>query len=204
MSGLPTPLALRLFHRLLIENPPLAGVFSLDVAKWCVSHSSMAGAPLFESLVGLQDRPRGASDNFILSGILALPTGRQRREALGRHLKSVVAELLGIPLSKIFDETELSTLGFDSLIAIELVMRLEDDLGTSLPGALSWSAPTIGSLAERIAAELDIPIEPTPPSFAPASGDASSQGLADKSDLEMAELLAAELEAAARHRRGLP
>ena len=204
MSSIPTALALRLFDRLLIEHPPLAGIFSLDIAKWCVFHSSMAGAPLFEGLAPSQRRRRGTPGNLVLPGFLALPSGAQSREALGTHLKTLVAKLLRIPASKIFDETELSTLGFDSLMATELGMHLEDSLGTTIPAAVFWSAPTIGTLAKRIAAELGIPLEPAPPPSSPAPGSASAEDLVAMSDVEMAEMLAAELAAATRRRGGRP
>jgi acyl carrier protein len=64
----------------------------------------------------------------------------------------IVAELMHLPLEEhgLTAETELASIGFDSLDLVEAVMAMEDDLGWSLLPEhehLADAAKTVGDLA---------------------------------------------------------
>jgi phthiocerol/phenolphthiocerol synthesis type-I polyketide synthase C len=75
-------------------------------------------------------------------------------------LASVIADEIRAVLRStqpIDRDQAMESLGFDSLMALELRNRLEDSLGVTLPVTLVWSYPTIsalgGALCERMGYE---------------------------------------------------
>ena len=49
-----------------------------------------------------------------------------------KELKEIVADVLNIDIEEVVDETPLEDLNIDSLELIEIVMRIEDAIDTSL------------------------------------------------------------------------
>jgi acyl carrier protein len=74
---------------------------------------------------------------------------------LARHLGLSGPEDVA-PRGRLFD------LGLDSLLAIDLKSRLENELGLELPGSLLFDYPTAEALAEYLASRLggDAPTAP--------------------------------------------
>ena len=66
--------------------------------------------------------------------------------AVCRHISNV----LKVPTNRLEDEVALSTLGFDSLTALELRNRLEAELEIQLSATLVWSHPTIEALVGNL------------------------------------------------------
>jgi acyl carrier protein len=103
-----------------------------------------------------------------------------RRALLESHLREQITHVLKLESVDVDEETPLASLGFDSLMALELRNRLEASLALTLPATLIWSHPTLHGLSENLAQRLEIPLE---------------DDAADEPDLE-ADLLAAIVEQA--------
>ncbi|HWU90293.1 MAG TPA: acyl carrier protein, partial [Kofleriaceae bacterium] len=67
-------------------------------------------------------------------------------------------------------QAPLMALGFDSLLSLELRNRLERLFELTLPAVLLWTYPTLESLTEHLARQLEpaAPAEPAPAAPAPA------------------------------------
>ncbi|MEU6019825.1 amino acid adenylation domain-containing protein [Micromonospora sp. NPDC047134] len=106
-------------------------------------------------------------------------------EELARLLRRLLAEPLHRPGDQIADDDSFLALGLDSLAAVDLVKRLEDELGRQLPVTLFFEYTTVATLAAALA-EPDPgrppahPAAPSPEVASPAAGEGSPAGsLAD-------------------------
>ncbi|MEH1014376.1 amino acid adenylation domain-containing protein [Micromonospora sp. CPCC 206060] len=90
------------------------------------------------------------------------PGGGQTVAELGELLRRLVAEPLHRRPEEIADDTSFLALGLDSLAAVDLVRRLEDELGRELPVTLFFEYTTIAELAGHLAAQPATPVVPAP------------------------------------------
>ena len=76
-------------------------------------------------------------------------------DAIEQLLVERVAELLGLHPSDVDPAKPHSIYGLDSATALVLAADIEDELGVSLPDSVAWDHPTLRSLANHLAAELE-------------------------------------------------
>jgi phthiocerol/phenolphthiocerol synthesis type-I polyketide synthase C len=129
------------------------GMFSLNARQWFQSFQAAAESSLFAGLTeSTTIARRGAR---IQAELDTLDPGERATK-----LASVIADEIRAVLRStqpIDRDQAMESLGFDSLMALELRNRLEDSLGVTLPVTLVWSYPTIsalgGALCERMGYE---------------------------------------------------
>jgi acyl carrier protein len=80
--------------------------------------------------------------------------------------------VLGLAAARIDVQRPLGSLGFDSLMTLELHNRLESSLGVLLSATVAWNHPTISALAEHLARAMDLALGAPAP--APPTSDAPS------------------------------
>ncbi|GIJ26431.1 hypothetical protein Vqi01_15930 [Micromonospora qiuiae] len=86
---------------------------------------------------------------------------------LARLLRRLLAEPLHRPSEEIADDVSFLTLGLDSLAAVDLVKRLEDELGRQLPVTLFFEHTTVAALAAHLAAAGTVGAPPAGVSASP-------------------------------------
>ncbi|MFE5487351.1 amino acid adenylation domain-containing protein [Streptomyces sp. NPDC056527] len=86
-------------------------------------------------------------------------------------LRRLLSEALHVPPAELGDDVPLLGLGLDSLMAVDLVKRLEKELDRSLPITLFFEHRTLGELARRLRSH-----EPEASAAAP-TGTAADDGL---------------------------
>ena len=105
--------------------------------------------------------PEGSAE--VRQRLLAVQPGRRRRTLLTEHCVAEAARVLRTGPSSVDTTVPLASMGFDSLMALELRKRLELSLGVALPATVAWRFPTIDVLvpflAERMGVELAAGIE---------------------------------------------
>jgi acyl transferase domain-containing protein/acyl-CoA synthetase (AMP-forming)/AMP-acid ligase II/NADPH:quinone reductase-like Zn-dependent oxidoreductase/acyl carrier protein len=92
----------------------------------------------------------------IRAKLLALEPGRRRRALLEEHCRGAAARVLTIDIGGVDATQPLASMGFDSLMALELRRRLEASLGLDLPPTLAWRFPTIEALVPFLADRMGI------------------------------------------------
>lgn len=107
------------------------------------------------------DEPETCTTDLSLT-MLAIEPGPRRQAALVEACREVVGRLLGREPSQIPVDAPMVSLGFDSLLSLELKNRLESLTGVSLPTTLAWRCPTIGALVPYLAERMGIQIHPEP------------------------------------------
>ncbi|HMQ34043.1 MAG TPA: SDR family NAD(P)-dependent oxidoreductase, partial [Chloroflexaceae bacterium] len=188
------------FGRLLQQDEVQVGVMALNVRQCAQFYPALAGSPLFSELMQAsyrQDGEQQRGGTFRLALLTAEP-GR-RRSLLETHLREQAAHVLGLSPSRIDKHSPLGSLGFDSLMTLDLRNRLETSLGLSLSATLVWNYPTITDLTDHLAERLGITLASPAGLPTPLENDSyPSHALAEiqqLSDAEAEAALAAKLSA---------
>ncbi|RKN12022.1 type I polyketide synthase [Streptomyces radicis] len=128
-----------------------------DARPGAESGESMGPAESMESAAeSVPGAAEGHSPDGLSALLRSLPTGLARRDAIERHVSGHIAAVLRVDDRRIDPRTPLRALGFDSLLATEVRVRLERDTGLRLPGNFVWGHPTLESLAGALAERLGV------------------------------------------------
>jgi phthiocerol/phenolphthiocerol synthesis type-I polyketide synthase C len=175
------------FELLLNQDAAQICVLPIDFAAWLEKNPRGIELPVLGDLVQTGQPSAAALESPVKAQLKALPPGRARRALLESHLQQQIAQVLRLPESEIDVEAPLQTMGFDSLMALELRNRLEASLGVTLSATMAWNFPTIvalaGHLGERMRLPLDAPIDRAAPQEDVKSGSTKA------GDAELATML---------------
>ncbi|ACY15480.1 type I polyketide synthase [Haliangium ochraceum] len=170
---------------LLARGVAQAAVLALDTRQWLESSPALARAPRFSELVR-EGQQSGAGRSALrdLAALRAAPAD-ERRARVERLLRQEIGRVLRIDGEQLEPQAQLGTLGFDSLLSLELRNRLESLLGLSLSAVLLWTYPTLESLTEHLSEQLaPAPPDAARPAAEPAtdSAEAASDAAGDAQD----------------------
>jgi myxalamid-type polyketide synthase MxaE and MxaD len=185
--------------KVLEEQPTQVAVMRLDLRRWRQSSPKATALPLLSDLASQPESAASAISDGGFLRTLRTTAESDRRLLLCTHIREQAAQVLRLSPSRIEDDTPLHTLGFDSLMVVELRNRLESSLGLTLSATLVWKYPTIAALGHHLASRLEIPLEAPPLPTAASEPDERLANLAARlktlSDDDMTALLAAKLAA---------
>ncbi|MFI0776831.1 SDR family NAD(P)-dependent oxidoreductase [Streptomyces sp. NPDC021212] len=153
---IPTDQGLRAFGTLLAYGRTHTGVIPGEPTSWIPAaghHSS-----LFGLLLPGEEQPADAQENTddIRARLTAIPAGLARRAALEAYLTDHIRVVLRLSSTTLDPQTPLKSLGFDSLLAMELRVRLETGLNIKLAGNFVWQHPTVAALAVGLAQHMGL------------------------------------------------
>jgi acyl carrier protein len=213
IQSIPPDRALSLLSRLLLN--PRAQVVAVPIA-WPEFFKAippeLAPAILREigrSVAGGEDGRGPQARPVFLDELLRAPP-RRRRALLLDHVVSQVRKALGLTAADAIDPQQgLSSLGMDSLMAVELRSRLQTSLGCSLPATMAFEYPNIAAIVDFVAKEVLPGEKPTAAEDRAASAPAApaeagtapvpaSPHLDDLSETELAGLLESKLSSLGR------
>ncbi|AUH38868.1 type I polyketide synthase [Streptomyces sp. CMB-StM0423] len=92
--------------------------------------------------------------------LLAVEPGRRRRALLTEHCRAVAARVVGAEPGRIDTSAPMNSMGFDSLLSLELRNSLVSSLRVQLPSTIAWRFPTIDALVPYLAERMDVQLEP--------------------------------------------
>ena len=184
------------FESVLLQNQPQTAVLTLNAREWSAAHPTHAGnqRPLVRDLLGraISNEAPLARDDFRAE--LRAASTRSRRALIETKLRALAAQVLRLSLSRVDMAETSGTLGFDSLMALELRNRLQSLLDLKLSASMVWNYPTIPALAVYLAQLLDLALDSDSPQ--PDSTNASPLSTSDLDALnenELSSLLDGEL-----------
>lgn len=196
---------LALLGRLLTAPLPQVGVVPINWPTF-LDHFNARVPTFFAELAQAQPAPvlrhaeSATHDSAIMQQLAAAPP--QRRPGLLRDFtRATVGHVLGLATARIDDELPLSTMGLDSLMAVELRNLLGVGLGLQrrLPATLAFDYPTVMAITGYLAADvlsLSEPAVETPSPSVPADSTTMTtmiDELEELSDAEIDRLLAEKL-----------
>jgi acyl carrier protein len=142
------------FARVVRSPAAQVTVMPVDWPAWRESAPATADVPLLAALFR-EASGGGPAAAPALAAALRAAAPSDRRPILEAHLQQQVARVLRLPVSRLDVQRPLSTLGIDSLMAVELKNRIEGDLQLTLPLIQVIQGPSVAELAALLLAQLE-------------------------------------------------
>ncbi|MET8765707.1 type I polyketide synthase [Streptomyces sp. NPDC004658] len=161
---IPTRKGLEALHRLLSHRRVQTAVIPGPPQTWvprAAADSSLFALLASDGVPAEQNRS-GTGGSDIRARIEALPPGIARQTALESYLADHIRAILRTGSTTLDPQTPLKSLGFDSLLATELRIRLDSDLSVRLASNFVWQHPTIASLATALAVHMGLAAQEDP------------------------------------------
>src|SRR5262249_601329 len=135
--------------------------FPLHLRQWRQLYPKIANLPLLmHAEMPLDSTEQTTEKSFSLEDLSTA--------SIELHLRTNIAQVLQMHLSNIGRYQPLTSLGIDSLMAMELRNRLENSLGLTLPGTLIWKYSTLAMLTDLVMSKLQPVSAPPESSSAPS------------------------------------
>ncbi|MEW6735824.1 MAG: polyketide synthase dehydratase domain-containing protein, partial [Acidobacteriota bacterium] len=152
-------------EKLLQQDSVQVGVMRINWQKWSKSHSIAAQSPLLSQLINAEvaTQTKINSKAEVLSrNILANTPPREREQLLRSYIQSQVARVLMLAEDKFDIEQSLLALGLDSLMAVELKNRFQNDLGVVISVVKFLEGANIVQLVDQIQDQIVTTITTVP------------------------------------------
>jgi acyl transferase domain-containing protein/acyl carrier protein len=129
-------------------------VMPVDWPEWREVHRAAAGSPLLTDFEHDEAAAPPAAGSGLTRAAVVAAEPAERQRLVEAHLQKEVARVLGLSVAKLDVNQPLSTLGIDSLMAVELKNRIESDLQVSLPLIKVIQGPSVAELAAMLLGQL--------------------------------------------------
>ncbi|WP_344409817.1 SDR family NAD(P)-dependent oxidoreductase, partial [Catellatospora methionotrophica] len=148
---IPTADGLRALGELLTHRRVHTGVIPGPPDSWL--RGPARESSLFADLV---EAPALAPAADFLATLRELPDAPARQAALETHIAGHIRAVLQLGPAALDPQTSLRSLGFDSLLTLELRARLENELRIRLHAKFVWHYPTLAALASGVTEQLGL------------------------------------------------
>ncbi|MEM8718416.1 MAG: type I polyketide synthase [Cyanobacteria bacterium P01_G01_bin.39] len=151
MEPIVPELALQALERLLFNVSAQVGVVPIDWSKFSQKFSSGNIPPFFEELIG-QEQP--IQDKQVSVKDIKQANSSERESLLVIYVQERVSQALGINAKQLDIQQPLTTMGLDSLMAVQLRNLFKTDLGVNLLMSQFMNEITVASLAKLCGEQL--------------------------------------------------
>ena len=148
MKSLDVGEAVKILRDVVLRDVAQISPCRVDWASLARFNPVIARSPTFAQLVPHEGAARG---DTLRTRIMAEPPASRVR-VVEDFLAQQVAEVLGSNAQQVDRETPLTQIGLDSLMALELMNRIEKQVGSGMPLAALLNAPSIQGLAKPLLA----------------------------------------------------
>ncbi|MEU4159274.1 type I polyketide synthase [Actinoplanes sp. NPDC026670] len=192
---MPAGPALVALDRALGRDETTLVVADVDWSLFAPAYAAARPRPLLDDLPDAQQAlqsgkpaPEGDSRTGELRrALLAVEPGRRRRTVLVDRCRQEVGRVLRMDPARVNATAPFTSMGLDSLMALEVKKGLETAVEAALPATLAWRYPTIDALAPFLAERMGIPLDaPTaagpavpPPTTGHGEPELDMDGLSD-------------------------
>jgi acyl transferase domain-containing protein/acyl carrier protein len=192
MRGMDNRQALDMLERVWRCETPQVAVMPMNWREWASRHPGAAASPLLASLTGpVRGRPHSGA--WPSASELRAADRTDRASLIAGALGAHVSHVLGCTPDRIDADQPLTTMGIDSLMAVEIRNRIETEWGLTLPMVQMLEGPTLSGLSAHLADQIT---QPEPPRSVAAAATAGLAVVAHLSDDEVDRLLTSTLRAA--------
>ncbi|MGP3991627.1 SDR family NAD(P)-dependent oxidoreductase [Streptomyces sp. 3N207] len=153
---IPTDKGLKALGTLLTHGRVHTGVIPGEPDSWVLP--AVRQSSFFSLLAPREETAQQAplADSDITSRLQSAEPGLPRRTILETYLADHVRAVLRLGSSALDPQTPFKVLGFDSLLSMELRVRLETELGVKLANNFVWQHPTLSALADGLAERMGL------------------------------------------------
>ncbi len=147
MKSLSMDEAFAVFQRMIARDPVQIAACRADWQSFARLSPLVANSRTFASLIETQHGVDAGGS--IKPKLLAAPPA-QRLALLQNFVADQVGGVFGVEPGQVDRATSLTSLGLDSLMAIDLINRMESELGVSVPMGNVLRGPSLDELAEML------------------------------------------------------
>jgi acyl carrier protein len=155
---IPTKKGLQALNALLVHRRTRTGVIPGEPDTWilpAVRHSSLFSL-LAHDRSGNTEQGKSID---IRTGLSSIPAGLARRTALEAYIADQIRAVLRLGNTALDPQTPLKSLGFDSLLSLELRTRLDTGLGIKIAANFIYQHPTLAALATGLADHMGLTLQ---------------------------------------------
>jgi acyl transferase domain-containing protein/NADPH:quinone reductase-like Zn-dependent oxidoreductase/acyl carrier protein len=181
IRSMPPDQGLEALGRLLRRQDAQIAVVPFDFRRWCEFYPQARTQPVFTEMRSLLDGTSSDHGDAAVLQAIRAAAGPDRRRLIRDYLSESAARILGFGSGQVSPERSLSSLGLDSLMALELRNAIEIGLGVAIPITSLLQGADLGKLAEIVDEQLNATDQP------PVTPE---QEIDDFSDAEVDDLLA--------------
>ena len=143
--------ALTMLGRLLQTRLPSVGVIKFDWGQWTKTFGTLRHQPRFSSLTTQGDADFGSTDLDKANQKMILSANdAERRRLVESFVRDKAAKVLRTSIANVDMSKSLHELGLDSLMAVELMNRIEGELGLTVPTAKLMGGQNLLALATTL------------------------------------------------------
>lgn len=162
ISSMQPDQALEALGRLLRRQDAQVAVVPFDFRRWCEFYPQARTALLFERLRSALDETSPEPRDTAVRQAIRAADGPDRRQLITDYLRESAARILGFLSGQLSAERSLSSLGLDSLMALELRNAIELDLDVAIPVTSLFQGTDLDKLAEIVDEQLTAAEQPPP------------------------------------------
>ena len=158
LESIPVREGTELLDVLLQQRPAAVAVMPIVWARWADNFPEALGTPFLSELSSEWSgiaTPNGPQ-NSIRQALLACDSPVAALELLQGYLRAAAAKILRIPEERLSLKVSLVRFGLDSLMAVELKNRIENDFAVNMPAARLLQGPSVAELAEWLVGEVSV------------------------------------------------
>ena len=152
MKMIPSQQGLRALEVAMGQEDAQIGIFPVDWNKWV---GLLPNNSFISELI--QQKPNSkssVSNQTISSETIRKAVPEERSRILGEYLAKLVAQILGLPVTKLSQQEPITNLGIDSLMALEIKNKIDRDLQLAIPVMDLLKGPSITNLVETLGEKL--------------------------------------------------
>ena len=189
--GLFTPeQAVNLLELAVAWQPTELAIAKMDWKQWAAVYPAWGVSPKYRDLLAdVNSKPTGTRHNQLRADLLAMEPD-QREASIVEVLIALLAQTIGTGIDAIDSGVPLPSLGLDSLMAMDLLVAIEDSLAVKVPMLLVMKGNSIVQLAQQIDTLMT---DPSLSGDVESTSEPRSRELPDELDLEAAERFIANL-----------
>jgi myxalamid-type polyketide synthase MxaE and MxaD len=190
---------LEVLAHLLQSGLTQVAVTPLDARQWLEFYPRLASSKRFsESVREARRTRRGSVDGAALEALRAADP-KERQGMIEGLVREQMARILRLEPSTLERQTPFKSLGFDSLMGLELRNRLEATFGLTLSSTLVWTYPNLEGLARHLVDKLGLAPSTEAPKAGPAAEEPPPSELEHLTDTEAEALLEERLASLMKH-----
>jgi NADPH:quinone reductase-like Zn-dependent oxidoreductase/acyl carrier protein len=140
---------------LLRETPAHLAVSAVDWGTWAEAFPQVRRNAVYSAVVGDGGGADGEAEPSRIADEITEIDGEERDTLVADYLRREVSSVLGTSATRLDFGKSVARMGLDSLMVVELRVRLEERLGVDLSGETILEAPDLGSLTDRVVDALE-------------------------------------------------
>jgi NADPH:quinone reductase-like Zn-dependent oxidoreductase/acyl carrier protein len=138
----------------ILHNLTQAAVFRLQLDEFERYHAKDGVPSIFSVLARTERGKPDTGRDEIFDKLLGAPSRAMRLDLIEEYLQQQLSHVLKLAVDRIDRERTLGTMGLDSLMALELIRRINTGLKLALPATVAFNYPSIRQLAAHILQKL--------------------------------------------------